>query len=111
MKKSRITKSTNLIVSVGVVGDSKNGNDVMFAQQADQCGYGRVILIYILCVFALRVQVAALVIARQDAGQHVGAVSLVVEGRLGGENQQMCAVVAPTDLILKEEFHSNYRGH
>ena len=44
-----------------------------------------------------------LVVARQDARQHVSTVSLVVEGRLGGENQDVCAVVSPTDLILEEE--------
>lgn len=90
-----------------MVGDSKDGDDVVFAQQTDQCGYGRVILFYILCVFVICVQVALFVIARQDARQHVGAVSLVVEGRLGGENQEMRAVVAPTDLILKSACQSN----
>lgn len=84
-----------------MVGDRKDGNDVVFAQQADQRGYGRVILVYILCVFVICVQVALFVVARQDAGQHVRAVSLVVKGRLGGENQEMRAVVTPADLILK----------
>lgn len=59
---------------------------------------------YVLRVFAQRVQVAKLVVARQDAGQHVSAVGLVVEGGLGGENQEMRAAVAPTDFILEGEY-------
>ncbi len=87
-----------------MVGDSKDGNDVVFAQQTDQRGDGRVILVYILCVFAVCVQVAALVVALQDARQHVSTIRLVVEGRFGGENQEMCAEVAPADVILEQEF-------
>lgn len=87
-----------------MVGDSKDGDDVVFAQQADQRGDGRVILMDVLRVFPSCIQVAALVVALQDARQHVGAVGFVMKGRLGGENQQMCAVAAPTDLILQLEF-------
>lgn len=87
-----------------MVGDSEDGDDVVFAQQTDQCGYWRVVLIYILCVFACCVQVATLVIAPQDARQHISAVGLVVEGWLSGEHQEMCAMVSPTDLILEEEY-------
>jgi len=84
-----------------VVGDGEDGDDVVLGEQADQRGYRRVILLHGLGVFARRVEVAALVVARQDARQHVGAVRLVVEGRLGGENQEMRAAAAPADLILR----------
>lgn len=84
----KVTKQecTNLIVCVGVVGDGQDGDDVVFAQYTDQRGYWRVILGYILCVFAFCVQVAKLVIAWQNAWQHISTIRLVVEGWLGGEN-------------------------
>lgn len=34
-----------------MVGDSKDGDDVVFAQQTDQRGYGGVILVDVLGVF------------------------------------------------------------
>lgn len=99
--KAESLMPTNLVVCIGVVCDSKDGNDVVFAQHTDQCGYWRVILVYILCVTACVVQVTLLVIAWQDAWQYVSTVSLVVKGWLSGENQEMCAVLAPADLILE----------
>lgn len=63
-----------------MVGDSKDGNDVMFAQQTDQRGDGRVVLMDVFCVFPSWVQVTALVVAFQDARQHVGAVRFVMKG-------------------------------
>lgn len=92
--------ATYLIVAVGVVGDSKDGDNVVFAKQAHQCGHRRVILCPVLSVGACGVQVAPLVIAIQDAGQHVSTVSLVVESRLSGEHQQVGAVRAPADVTL-----------
>lgn len=99
-----LSKLTNLVVCVGMVGDRKDGNDVVFAQQTDQRGYGRVVLVDVFCVFSSWIQVTLLVVAFQDARQHVDAVGFVMKGRLGGENQQMCAVAAPTDLLLQSEF-------
>lgn len=70
---------TNLVVCVRMVGDSKDGNDVMFAQQTDQCGYGWVILIYVLCIFPGWIQVAALVIAFYDARQNISTISFIMK--------------------------------
>lgn len=100
-------KVSDLVVRVGVVGDSKDGDDVVFLQQADQHGDGGVILLDVLCVFACGVQVAELIVARQDPRQHVGAIVLVVEGRLGGEHEEMCAVWAPANIVLKETDQSH----
>ena len=102
--KTEQLQTTDLVVRVWVVGNSKYGDDVVFAKHADQRGYWWVILFGILCVFALWVQVALLVVAWHDAGQYVSAICLVVEGWLGGENQEMRAVVSPTNPILKEEY-------
>lgn len=106
MLKFNWSKFTNLVVCVRMVGDSKDRNDIMFAQQTDQRGYGWVILMDGFFVIPSWIQVAALVVAFQDARQHIGTVRFIMKGWLGGENQQMCAVTAPTDLILQLEFTS-----
>lgn len=41
-----------------------------------------------------------LVVARQDARENIDTVWLVVEGRLGGEDQEMSTVTAPANVIL-----------
>lgn len=63
-----------------MVGDGKDGNDVVFAQQPDQRGDGWVILSDVFCVFPIWIQVTELVVAFQDARQHVGAVGFVMKG-------------------------------
>lgn len=56
-------------------------------------------------VFALGVQVAVLVVALQDAREHVDTISLVVKRRLGGEHQQVSTVSSPANLLLgKRDF-------
>lgn len=73
-------KFTNLVVCVRMVGDSKDGNDVVFAQQTDQRGYGWVILMDVFCVFPSWIQMTELVVAFQDARQHIGTVGFVMKG-------------------------------
>ena len=70
----------HLVVAVGVVGDGEDGDDVVSAEQAHQGGYRRVVLRPVLGIGARGVQVALLIVALHDAGQHVGTVGLVVEG-------------------------------
>lgn len=60
-------KFINLVVCVGMVGDGKDGNDVVFAQQPDQRGDGWVILGDVFCVFPIWIQVTELIVAFQDA--------------------------------------------
>lgn len=60
-------KFTNLVVCVGMVGDGKDGNDVVFAQQPDQGGDGWIVLGDVFCVFPIRIQVTELIVAFQDA--------------------------------------------
>lgn len=47
--------SPHLIVAVGVVGDSKDGDDVVLAQQAHQGGHRRIILLGVIHVGAIGV--------------------------------------------------------
>lgn len=75
----------------------------MLSQQADQRGDGGVVLAGFMGVLALLIQVALLVVSWEDAGQDVDAVGLVVKGRLSGEDQEVCAVLTPSDLLLQEE--------
>ena len=100
LPEPREAKVPHLVVAIGVVGDGEDGDDVVLAEQAHQGGHRWVVLHLVLGVGARGVQVALLVITPHDAGQHVGPVGLVVEGRLGGENQQVGAVGAPADVPL-----------
>lgn len=84
-----------------MVCDGEDGDNVVFAQQADQGGHRGVVLPGVLCVFPIGVQVALLVVAWHDARQHVGTVRLVVEGRLGGEDQEVGGMATPADLFLE----------
>lgn len=93
--------SVYTVVCEGVVGDGEDGDDVVVSQHTDQRGYWGVILFRSFCVFALSVQVAELIVALQDPRQDVHAIRLVMEIRLGGENQEVCAVVAPPNFILQ----------
>lgn len=95
------TWASYLIVTVRVVGDGKDGDNVVFGKQANQCGHRWVVLGLILGVGACGIQVALLIIAVHDAGQHVGTISLIVEGRLGGEHQQVGAVRSPANVPLQ----------
>lgn len=70
----------HLVVAVGVIGDGKDGDNVVFGEQAHQRWHRRVVLCLVLGVGACGIQVALLVIAAHDAGQHVGTVGLIVKG-------------------------------
>lgn len=73
----------------------------MLAQQAHQGGHRGVVLLGVIHVGALGVQVTLLVVPCQDPCQDIGAVSFVVKGRLGGEHEQVRAVLPPADLVLQ----------
>lgn len=98
---------SHLIVAVRIVGDGKDGDNVVLGEQAHQCGHRWVVLCLVLGVGAHGIQVALLIIAVHDAGQHVGTISLIVEGGLGGKHQQVCAVSPPADVPLEgKEGHA-----
>lgn len=73
----------------------------MLAQQAHQGGHRRIVLLGVIHVGAPGVQVTLLVVPCQDPCQDIGAVSFVVKGRLGGEHEQVRAVLPPADLVLQ----------
>lgn len=101
-RASEHLNTTDFVVRVRVVGDGEDGDDVVLSQQADQRGDGGVVLGGCFRVSALVVQVTLLVVSWEDAGQHVDAIGLVVKGRLGGEDQEVRAVLTPADLLLQQ---------
>lgn len=93
--------SPHLVVAVGVVSDSKDGDDVVLAQQAHQGGHRRIVLLGVIHIGATGVQVTLLIISCQDPCQDIGTISFIVKGRFSGEHEQVSAVLPPADLILQ----------
>lgn len=83
-----------------MVGDGKDGYDVVLAQQTHEGGHRGIVLLGVVGVGAVLAQVALLVVTLQDPRQHIGAVGFIVEGRLSGEDQQVSAVLPPANALL-----------